>query len=193
MIQRSISRYRDSVLRYNARGRYGMETDAMARASSGNVCQPAVEPSHWASAWRVASPIVAALVLLSTAGCAATPVPSRAPTESAAVAPLRAAPGVPGDPNAGRTLFATKGCAGCHTLQHVPTANGAVGPNLTNVVLRPTLGGDRIENTAENMARWIMDPPGMKSGATMPNLGLNQQEARDIAAFLFSHPYNPAR
>jgi len=64
---------------------------------------------------------------------------------------------------------------------------------LTNVVLRPTLGGDRIENTPENMARWIMDPPGMKSGATMPNLGLNQQEARDIAAFLFSHPYNPAR
>lgn len=193
MTQPSVSRHRDSVLGYNARGRYRPETDAMARASSGSVCQPAVDPSHWASAWRVASPIVAALVILSAAGCAAAPVPSRAPTGSAAVAPLMAAPGVPGDPNAGRTLFATKGCPGCHTVQHVPTANGAVGPNLTNVVLRPTLGGDRLENTPDNMAHWIMDPPGMKPGTAMPNLGLNQQEARDIAAFLFSHPYNPAR
>jgi cytochrome c1 len=75
----------------------------------------------------------------------------------------------------------------------VPTATGAVGPNLTNVSLRPTLGGERIQNTPENMARWIMEPSGMKPGSPMPNQGVNQQEARDITAFLFSHPYNPVR
>ena len=165
----------------------------MARASRGDVCHPAVHPSRWVRASRVWSPMLLVVAALAAASCTAPQTPSRPSTGGFASAPLVAAPGVAGDPNAGRMLFATKGCPACHTAQHALTATGVVGPNLTNVALRPTLGGDRIENTPENLARWIMDPSAMKAGSPMPNMGLNQQEARDIAAFLYSHPHNPVR
>jgi len=59
--------------------------------------------------------------------------------------------------------------------------------------LRPTIAGESIQNTPENLTRWIQDPPSLKPGTRMPNLGLTQQEARDLAAFLYSQPYNPTR
>jgi cytochrome c len=100
---------------------------------------------------------------------------------------------VPGDPNNGLTLFSAKGCGTCHTVLRLPNATGAVGPNLTNMVLRPTIAGDQIQNTPDNMARWITDPPSLKRDTQMPNLGVTNQEARDLAAFLYSLPYNPTR
>jgi len=106
---------------------------------------------------------------------------------------LQPAPGVPGDPNTGLTLFGSKGCGTCHTVLRIPNATGAVGPNLTNMVLRPTIAGDQIQNTPDNMTRWIVDPPSLKQGTQMPALGVSTQEARDLAAFLYSLPYNPAR
>jgi cytochrome c len=99
---------------------------------------------------------------------------------------------VPGDPNNGLVLFSSKGCGTCHTVLPLPNAAGAVGPNLTNMVLRPTIAGDQIQNTPDNMARWIMDPQAMKPGTQMQALGVTTPEARDLAAFLYSLPYNPA-
>jgi cytochrome c1 len=72
---------------------------------------------------------------------------------------------------------------------------GTVGPNLTNFTLRPTIAGDAsgITNSPDNLVRWIMNPPALKQGALMPVLGINEQEARDLAAFFYSQPYNPPR
>ena len=131
-------------------------------------------------------------------GCSAPPSSlPRVSTERAAMLPLTPAPQVAGDPNRGRQLFADArivtpaGCASCHTIRGVPGATGIVGPNLTNVVLRPTLAGETIPNNADNLVRWIMNPPALKPGALMPNLGVSDQDARDLAAFLASQPYNP--
>ena len=104
---------------------------------------------------------------------------------------LTPAPGVAGDPDVGRGLMHTKGCAGCHTLSGVPGATGVAGPNLTNIALRPTLAGDSIPNSPDMLRRWLLDPPSVKPGTTMPNLGLTEQEARDLVAFLESQPHNP--
>jgi cytochrome c1 len=78
-------------------------------------------------------------------------------------------------------------------LLGVPQANNVVGPNLTNVALRPTLAGETIPNTPENMRQWIVDPPAMKNGATMPKLNVSENDARDLTAFLYSQAYNPVR
>jgi cytochrome c1 len=43
----------------------------------------------------------------------------------------------------------------------------------------------RLQNTPENLARWIKDPKGVDDKTAMPNLGLDDQDARDIAAFLY--------
>ncbi len=38
------------------------------------------------------------------------------------------------------------------------------------------------------MERWLRDPAAFKPGTAMPDLGLGAQEARDIAAFLYTLP-----
>jgi cytochrome c len=139
------------------------------------------------------------LRLLGTAGLCLVGCGPPIPTSPATPAPapvevtpsvLTPAPGPPiGDPQAGRRLFAQKGCGGCHTIQGVATASGIAGPNLTNIGLRPTLAGEAIPNTPAMMVRWLLDPALVKPGTTMPNVGLSQSEAQDLAAFLFSQPY----
>jgi cytochrome c1 len=104
---------------------------------------------------------------------------------------LTPAPGVPGDPQVGRQLMADKGCGGCHTLAGLPTATGVTGPNLTNIALRPTIAGESIPNSPDMLVRWLLDPPALKPGTTMPNLGLSQTEARDLVAFLEAQPHTP--
>lgn len=104
---------------------------------------------------------------------------------------LTPAPDVPGDPNVGRRLIQERGCGGCHTVSGVPGATGVAGPNLTNIALRPTLAGDTIPNSPQMLERWLLDPPSLKPGTTMPKLGLSQDDARDLVAFLESQPHNP--
>ncbi len=110
------------------------------------------------------------------------------PTTLPTPLPLRA-PAPPGDPAA--QLFLDSGCGGCHTLGGIAGATGTAGPNLTNVALRPTLAGNSIPNSQPMMVRWLLDPAGVKPGATMPSVGLTQQQAEDIAAFLFAQPNAP--
>jgi cytochrome c2 len=89
-----------------------------------------------------------------------------------------------GDPARGRALVSSYGCVSCHEIEGVPGARGRVGPPLTGVGARMYIAG-RLENTPENLARWVRDPKGVDEKTAMPNLGVTEQEARDIAAFLY--------
>lgn len=138
------------------------------------------------------SPGLACLYALLVSSCATTPASPGPPVATAGpVAVLTPAPGVAGSPLIGEQLMLTKGCGGCHTVAGVPGATGVAGPNLTNIVVRPTLAGDRLPMSAETMTRWLLDPHALKPETTMPRVGLSQQEAQDLTAFLFSQPYNP--
>jgi cytochrome c len=145
-------------------------------------------------------PIVplAAAALLVVLACGRGPGPTATPTRNLAgggpeEVRLAPAPNVAGDPNDGRRLFVATGCGGCHTLPAIPAATGVIGPNLTNVVLRPTLAGETIEMSPDNLIRFLLDPAALKPGTSMPNLGLSEQQARDIAAYMYSQPHNPGR
>jgi cytochrome c len=146
-----------------------------------------------ANPYHLALLALSALVIVILSGCAPQPPPARASTLRPLVAQLQPAPGVPGDPNNGMALFTARGCVACHTVLRLPNASGAIGPNLTNMTLRPTLAGDQIQMTPENLARWIVNPPAMKADTKMPVLGVTDQDARDLAAFLYSLPYSPAQ
>lgn len=89
-----------------------------------------------------------------------------------------------GNVDRGREQFTEHGCGGCHSLAGVPAARGLVGPPLDGVGSRVMLGG-RLENTPQNLMRWIADPQGVAPGTAMPNLGVEPQDQRDIAAFLY--------
>jgi cytochrome c1 len=103
---------------------------------------------------------------------------------------LTPAPDVAGDAESGRRLFLATGCGGCHTLRELPGATGVAGPVLGNVVLRPTLAGETIPMSPDTLMRWLREPAALKPGTTMPSVGLTEQQARDIAAFLYSQPHN---
>ena len=60
------------------------------------------------------------------------------------------------------------------------------GPDLTHFGSRSTLAGSILENTPENLAKWIQDPDKVKPGANMPTLGLQGKDLNDLVAYLES-------
>lgn len=93
---------------------------------------------------------------------------------------------VPGGEAArGRQEIQEYGCGGCHVIAGIPGATGLVGPNLSGLKGRIYVGG-ALANTPDNLIRWIMDPQEVATGTAMPDLGVTEQEARDIAAFLYA-------
>ena len=90
-----------------------------------------------------------------------------------------------GDPTRGRQMIHNYGCDTCHTIPGVLTATATVGPPLTQVGRRTYLAG-RIENTPENLMRWIKHPRSVDEMTAMPETGVNDRDGRDIAAYLYT-------
>jgi cytochrome c len=85
----------------------------------------------------------------------------------------------------GQALIAEKGCGGCHAIPGIPGASGTIGPNLAGIANRsPMAGGAVPNNGADDLKRWILDPPAVKPGTAMPKLGLTDDEASRIVAYL---------
>lgn len=85
----------------------------------------------------------------------------------------------------GRAAIQAYGCGACHTIAGVPGATAAVGPPLDRIAERAYVGGV-ITNTPDNLVRWIRDPKAIDSLTAMPDLGVTEAEARDIAAYLYA-------
>jgi len=90
-----------------------------------------------------------------------------------------------GDPARGRAAIERYGCGTCHTIPGVRGADALVGPPLTQVASRAYVGGV-LTNSPENMMRWIRDPRAVDSLTAMPTLGVSDEEARDIASYLYT-------
>lgn len=87
----------------------------------------------------------------------------------------------------GRRLIASYGCGLCHTIPGIPGADSMAGPPLNCFYERTYIAG-RLSNTWENLSKWIQDPQSIDPNTAMPNLGVNKDEARDIAAYLYHRP-----
>jgi cytochrome c len=90
-----------------------------------------------------------------------------------------------GSPRHGRALFSAYGCNACHALRGAVQADSLVGPALDGIGTRAIIAG-KLPNRPENMIRWIATPQQVAPGSAMPNLGVSQQEAADIAAYLYA-------
>ena len=90
-----------------------------------------------------------------------------------------------GDPGRGRTALRRYGCDACHTIPGVATAHGLVGPPLTAIAVRGYLGGE-LTNTPANMQLWIRHPRDVEPKTVMPDTGVTEADARDIAAYLYT-------
>ena len=105
--------------------------------------------------------------------------PGTAPAESAAVAATPASLAA-----RGKAIFSESACIGCHTISGISA--GIIGPNLNHVASRSTIAGAIFENNAENLGKWLADPPGRKPGVLMPNLGLAPDQITALVAYLQS-------
>ena len=85
----------------------------------------------------------------------------------------------------GKQSIAGFGCGACHEISGVRSAHGKVGPPLTGVATRAIIAGE-LANTPENMVRWIRDPQAVEPNTAMPNLGVSEQTARDMVAYLYT-------
>ncbi|HEX2864337.1 MAG TPA: c-type cytochrome [Deinococcales bacterium] len=93
---------------------------------------------------------------------------------------------VPGaDTGAGKNALAQMGCGSCHSVPGVANARGKVGPPLVDLADRVYIAG-RLPNTPENLALWIQHPQLVDPGNAMPDMGVSQQDALNIAAFLYT-------
>ncbi len=99
------------------------------------------------------------------------------------VHPHRVATG--GNARRGATVIVAYGCGACHVIPGIHAANGMVGPPLMYMSRRTMIAGE-LPNTPENMVRWIKNPPSVEPGTAMPRLGLTDQQARDVAAYLYT-------
>jgi cytochrome c551/c552 len=88
------------------------------------------------------------------------------------------------DSKRGQALFDGKGCIACHQLHD---HGGDVGPSFTTQV--PEFGqgtwvGDKLRG--EWIFQWLKNPQAIVPTAIEPNLGLTDQEALDLTAYLLN-------
>lgn len=89
-------------------------------------------------------------------------------------------------PGAAPALIKAYGCGACHTIPGVDGADANVGPALGDLADRATIAGV-LPNTPKNLVHWLMAPQQVSPGTIMPDLGLGEPQARDIAAYLYRH------
>lgn len=87
----------------------------------------------------------------------------------------------------GRAVIARHGCGSCHSIPGVPGADAMAAPPLHDFYMRSVIAG-KLPNTAENLAQWIQNPQAIVPGNAMPNLGVTQEEADAIVAYLYHQP-----
>jgi cytochrome c len=97
--------------------------------------------------------------------------------------PVQIVPG--GNARLGAHLIESYRCGACHMIPGIKDADGLVGPPLILFARRTYIGGE-LPNTPPNLIRWIRDPAAVEPGTAMPALGLTNQQARDVAAYLYT-------
>jgi cytochrome c2 len=87
------------------------------------------------------------------------------------------------DAERGRVALHQHACSACHTIPGVTGGHVHVGPPLEGMASRRLIAGV-LANTPENMARWLVHTQQVKPGTAMPQLGVPERDARDIAGYL---------
>jgi mono/diheme cytochrome c family protein len=90
-----------------------------------------------------------------------------------------------GSPAAGLHAIYQYMCVTCHAIPGTDNGKPNVGPALDGIAKRRYIGGVLL-NTPENMVRWLSNPQAVDPMSAMPNLGLREQDARDIASYLYT-------
>jgi cytochrome c len=87
------------------------------------------------------------------------------------------------DAERGKRLMTHYQCGSCHAIPDVPSAAGRTAPTLADFDRRSYIAGE-APNRPLTLVRWLQDPPSVVPGTRMPDMGVTEADARDMAAFL---------
>jgi cytochrome c2 len=90
-----------------------------------------------------------------------------------------------GHVDAGKAAIGRYNCGACHRIPGIAGATGATGPALNGIAVRAQIAGVLVNNP-DNLARWLRAPQQVLPGNGMPDQGIGEQEARDMAAYLYT-------
>lgn len=90
-----------------------------------------------------------------------------------------------GDPRLGRDAIREFGCISCHSVPGVTGADAHVGPPLDNWAERQYIAG-REPNDVDTLILFLLDPKSVDPETAMPVTGLSEEDARNIAAYLYT-------
>jgi cytochrome c2 len=92
-----------------------------------------------------------------------------------------------GDSERGRAIIASgaHGCTACHTIPGVQAPRGVVGPPLAGMARRAFIAG-QLPNEPDVLVAFLQDPPALVPKTGMPDVRVSLEEARHIAAFLYT-------
>ncbi|HET8746306.1 MAG TPA: c-type cytochrome [Ramlibacter sp.] len=114
----------------------------------------------------------------------APPSPACGPeAQRPAVPPVTVAAPAPPDVERGRRALNQHACNACHIIPGVTGSNVYVGPPLEGIASRQFIAGTLL-NSQDNMVRWILQTQQVKPGTAMPQLGVQEHDARDMAGYL---------
>jgi len=119
--------------------------------------------------------VMVMLAGLTLAGC----------KQSTAMTPAAATQITGGIPQRGALAIRQYGCGTCHTIAGIPGARATVGPALAGISSQPYIAGV-LTNTPTNLIRWIHHPQQVDPLTAMPDVGLTEPAARDIASYLYT-------
>ena len=89
-------------------------------------------------------------------------------------------------PEQAPAAFTAYGCPACHTIQGVDGQRGKVGPKLDGHFAKQAYIAGKLANTPDNLTTWLRLPQKVEPGTAMPNLGVSESAARNMAAYLYS-------
>lgn len=84
----------------------------------------------------------------------------------------------------GKEAIERAGCAACHRIPGVRWPSGAVGSSLEGFSDQALIAG-RLPNRPDVLAAFVRNAPAVLPGTTMPAMPLSEEEARDVAAYLY--------
>lgn len=89
------------------------------------------------------------------------------------------------DPERGKIALTSYGCVACHTIPGVRGSKSLSAPPLIGISQRSYLAG-MVENTPENLRFWIQHPRKVNPHTAMPEQGVTDRDAADMAAYLYT-------
>jgi cytochrome c len=92
---------------------------------------------------------------------------------------------VGGNPEQGKVAIKKYACGACHVIPGIEGANGRESHPLFGFANRGDIA-QTVVNTPDNLVRWIRKPTDIRPRTRMPIMGVSEQEAKDIAAYLYT-------